>query len=141
MDKLRIETFITIVRSGSITKAADYMFVSQSTISQRLMLLEKELNVRLVERKKGLKSIVLTEEGKKFMEIAIKWEKLVQEASDIKEDNSKPIVSIGSVDSVNVHILGNVYTKLQNHDSPLDIKIRTDHSTSLYSLLEYKEID
>jgi len=141
VNEISIKTFINIVKHGSITKAANAMFLSQSTISQRLKLLEKELNTKLVERSKGGKSINLTSEGKKFMEIAMKWDNLYQETVNLKQKKSFPTVSIGAVDSVNVHILKNVYTKLQDGYSSLNIKIRTDQSTSLYSLLEHKEID
>ena len=49
----QIETFLTAVTYGSISAAAKYLYVSQSTISSRIQQLESELGVQLLIRQKG----------------------------------------------------------------------------------------
>ena len=39
-----VETFLTVITYGSITAAAERLFVSQSTVSARIQQLEEELN-------------------------------------------------------------------------------------------------
>lgn len=56
------EYFKMIVQEGSITKAAEKMFVSQPYLSQYITKLEKELDIKLLNRNKT--PLELTEAGK-----------------------------------------------------------------------------
>ena len=50
-----LETYLNIVKTHSLTKTAENMFISQSAVSNRLISLENELNVKLIERSPGQK--------------------------------------------------------------------------------------
>lgn len=68
---MRIEQLyylMEVVKANSISRAAEKIFVTQQTISQSLLNLEKELGVQLLNRTH--KGITLTEEGKIFHEQA-----------------------------------------------------------------------
>ena len=47
MNKDSLETYLNIVKTRSFTKTAEYMFISQSAVSNRLVSLENELGVKL----------------------------------------------------------------------------------------------
>ena len=49
MNLSEIETFLTIVSTGSITRTADLLFLSQPTVSHRLRSLEEELQFPLAD--------------------------------------------------------------------------------------------
>jgi DNA-binding transcriptional LysR family regulator len=68
MNLEHIQTFLTVYRVGSYTKAAEQLFLPQPTISHRVSQLEKLLGKSLLIRRKG--SIKLTEEGKAFLPYA-----------------------------------------------------------------------
>lgn len=51
-----------LYEQGSMTKAANELFVTQSTITKRLRAMEEEWNVKLVER--NSKGVVFTEDGR-----------------------------------------------------------------------------
>lgn len=70
MDLANIEVFLAIARTRSISKAAKTLFVSQSTVSYRLKLLEEELDCKLIERGRGQNQSLLTKEGETFFPIA-----------------------------------------------------------------------
>ncbi len=53
--------FLTVAREGSITKAADYLHITQPTLSRQLKDLEKALGKKLFNRSSH--NIILTEEG------------------------------------------------------------------------------
>ena len=53
--------FLAIAREQNITKAAESLFVTQSTLSRQMMDLEKQLGKQLFIR--GKRKITLTEEG------------------------------------------------------------------------------
>jgi DNA-binding transcriptional LysR family regulator len=50
MDKASLETFIAICETGSFSKAADRLFVTQPAISKRLSSLETQMNCQLIDR-------------------------------------------------------------------------------------------
>lgn len=53
--------FLAIAREQNITKAAETLYVTQSTLSKQMMDLEKQLGKRLFVR--GKRKLILTEEG------------------------------------------------------------------------------
>jgi DNA-binding transcriptional LysR family regulator len=61
---------IAIADYGSIGRAAEKMFVSQSAVSFALHELEKEFNIKLFTRSSGNFNTVLTEEGRHFLPFA-----------------------------------------------------------------------
>lgn len=54
MNKELIDTFLAIVETKNIASAAKFLYITQGSASNRIKLLESELNVKLIERKKVL---------------------------------------------------------------------------------------
>jgi DNA-binding transcriptional LysR family regulator len=79
--------FLTVAREGSMTAAADYLHVTQPTLSRQLKDLEKELGKKLFIRSSH--SIILTDEGmllrKRAEEIVDMVNKLETEFSSMEE--------------------------------------------------------
>lgn len=103
--------FIEIVKTGSMTKAAEKLFISQPTISKLLRDLEAELGVELFDRHK--RQMVLTDAGKAFLQLAREivrlYENLPTEMDNllgIRQGHIKiglpPIMNV----SLFIHILG-----------------------------------
>jgi DNA-binding transcriptional LysR family regulator len=61
MDFRQLETFVTIAKLKSFSKAADFLFLTQPTISNHIQNLEKELGTILINRSN--KRITLTNAG------------------------------------------------------------------------------
>lgn len=77
---MKIETlneFIVLTDCKNYSKAADYLFISQSTLTKHVQQLEQELGVSLVDRSKN--SFSLTLDGIVFYEYALKIVKLKQD--------------------------------------------------------------
>jgi DNA-binding transcriptional LysR family regulator len=79
--------FLTVAREGSITGAADFLHVTQPTLSRQLKDLEQELGKKLFTRSSH--SIILTDEGmllrKRAEEIVAMVDKLGAEFSSMEE--------------------------------------------------------
>ncbi len=60
----QLEVFVAIARTGSFSKGAEKTGITQSTASQHILGLEKELGIRLFDR--GREGALLTEAGKLF---------------------------------------------------------------------------
>ncbi|ANU24131.1 LysR family transcriptional regulator [Planococcus donghaensis] len=137
----QIESFLSIIRLGSLSKAAEQLYVSQSTISQRLYSIEKEYDVVLLNREKGVKSVTLTNEGERFYQIALKFEALYSETKNLKATSGEVTISIGAVDSVHNYILKNIYSKIFHEISGLRLAIHTYQSNEIYYLIDQNNID
>lgn len=136
-----IETFLTIVETQSISKAAEKLFLSQSTVSNRLNVLENDLNAKLIERNQGQRFISLTPKGEEFVNIAKRWIALHKDTS-IWIRNENPLkLSIGSVDSINSHLLINLYEKIIHSEPSYELDISSHWSNTIFGLLGSYQID
>ena len=84
MDHRDIETFLELVRTRNITKTAENLYLSQSTVSNRLKNLEDELGCQLIFRAKGHRIIQLTRQGEEFVPVAERWRNLFEETELLK---------------------------------------------------------
>lgn len=50
MELQQLQYFVTTVQAGSVTKAAEILYISQPALSRTLRRLEKELGFSLFER-------------------------------------------------------------------------------------------
>ena len=89
MKSEQILLVLSIAREKSITKAAQAMIISQPTASNMLKSLEKEVGYRIFQRTKG--KVMPTEEGKVFLEQAVKIEQALnaisQAAQNVRQIN------------------------------------------------------
>ncbi len=68
----KIYTFLIINKESSFSKASKILGISQPAVTQQVRILENYLGVNLFERKKN--GVVLTKNGKNFLEIAKEFE-------------------------------------------------------------------
>lgn len=141
LNYLGIEAFLTIIKTRSLTNAADVLHLSQSTISYRLKMLEQEVGKKLLDRKKGVQEILLTPFGEEFINICERWMSLQQETEILKRRGNKMSLVIGAADSFNSYILPPLYQKLCQHRPTINITIRSQHTDESYESIERREID
>lgn len=143
MDISKIKTFLAIVKYKNISRAADSLFISQATASQRLNSLEETLGQSLIERGKGNRLIELTPAGEKFLIIAHKWVDLYDDVRVELHTAKKLHLSIGYTESMNIHLFAPFYKSLINNEEgpEFDILLRTERSSEIYKMIESKELD
>ena len=142
MNQADIETFLMLVKTRNITKTAENLYVSQPTVSHRLKLLEEELGVPLLIRKKGYQKVELTPKGEEFIVIAQRWLSLMKETMLLKTAGEEMYLSVASTDTLNSCILKDLYRSIL-HDTNLNLKlnISTHYSYEIYELLEKRTVD
>lgn len=128
MTNSEIEAFFEIIKWGSISAAADNLFITQPALTRRIQTLETELGYPLFNRKKGQKRIELTEKGKAFISVAHRLQDLWQEAKDIKEMDHSDLLKISAINSVSSYILPEIFRSLSHE--PQNIRIRFQHCHS-----------
>ncbi|MCR5282974.1 MAG: LysR family transcriptional regulator [Lachnospiraceae bacterium] len=100
MDTQTLETFIALADTKSFTKTANRLFVAQSTVTNRINELEKEVKLKLFSRSN--KSVSLTNEGEKFRVYAQKVLDLTENAlAELSQEHRfSGHIRIGSADSI-----------------------------------------
>jgi len=141
MNNTDMQIFLAIVKNRSITRAAETLFLSQSTVSHRLMALEAETGAQLITRNQGQKSIELTSAGEDFVSIAQRWITLNEEATSLHERPPRLKLSVAGVHSVNFYIFPQLYINLISHDPSLELSLNTHHTWEIYEMMEAREVD
>lgn len=134
-----IETYLNIVKTYSLTQTAENMFISQSAVSNRLLGLEKELNVKLIERSPGQRGINLTQKGEEFIEFAKRHQALNQQIKDWSRGNVPEILRVSSVISLTDYVKG-FYRELLETEK-ISITLATHWTDRIISMLKNRETD
>lgn len=142
MTHSEIEAFLCIVKYKNICAAAKALCVTQPALSRRIQALEEELGYSLLKRKKGVRTITLTEEGSAFMPIAEKWKHVYQEAQALATLKQKPILNLASVVSVSCYLLPRVLHRVvQQENKNYNLYFHNLHSAEAYKQVEMGLID
>ncbi len=72
-DFVKLETFLTVARERSFSKASAKLGISQPAVTQQIKFIEKYLAAKIIERKKN--GIKLTTEGEELYKVASALEK------------------------------------------------------------------
>jgi len=111
-----LKYFLAVVQAGSITKAANYLHLTQPTLSRQLQDLERELGQKLLIRSNH--NVTLTPEGmilrKRAQEIIDMVEKTQNEFSSLKNDITGDIyIGCGETDTMRsiAEIFYNIHTE------------------------------
>ncbi|MCI9598056.1 MAG: LysR family transcriptional regulator [Firmicutes bacterium] len=141
MTQLEIEAFLYITKYGSISAAADKLYVTQSALSRRIRSLETQLGYTLFSRGKGIRGIELTQEGRAFIPLAQQWIHLYQEAVSLTDFKENPILNVGSVLSVSTYLLPNALRNFLKHPQGFHLCFHNYHSVDAYAQMESGMID
>lgn len=141
MTHLEIEAFFEILKAGSISCAAQNLYVTQPALSRRIKTLEAELGYPLFERNKGRRNIALTKQGEAFIAVAHKWLGVWQEAQEIKRLNSPGILNLSSVGSVSSYILPDVFEQFSQQNPQVSLCFHNYHSYEAYQYIDSGLID
>ncbi len=136
MTALEIDAFLTVVKTGSITTAAEQLYVTQPALSRRIATLENELGYILMERGKGIRTVKLTEKGKVFVAVARKWKILWSEAEGISKLDGKLNLSVTAIGSLLTYVFPSVFQRLLKSTEDLSLSIENHHSFEAYGLIE-----
>ena len=85
MNNTDMETFWAVLEHGTLTAAAEALFITQPTLTNRIQSLEAEVGAQLFHRGKGIRHIELTEAGQRFLPLAYRWQTLLDETKGVAE--------------------------------------------------------
>lgn len=108
--------FLAVAREESISGAAEYLHLSQPTLSRQLMDLEAELGCRLMNRGKRNQKVSLTEEGMRLRRRAEEIVELVDKAEaefSTQDDEINGDIYIGGGETESMRIIARTAHELQ----------------------------
>ena len=120
-----METFWAVLEHGTLTAAANALFITQPTLTNRIQSLETEVGAQLFHRKKGVRHIELTEAGQRFLPLAYRWQALLDETRGVAETASREFLRIGAVFSSNQYILPAAYRRFLRRKLPVALWVQT----------------
>jgi len=112
----QLRAFVALVESGRVTVAAQALFLAQSTVSEALAALERNLGARLVVRRRGSHGLDLTEAGRAFLPHARSILAAVDEAHVAMAATTSPrrsSVSIVANESISSYLLPDILRTLR----------------------------
>jgi len=139
-DFAKLETFLTVVREKSFSKASSKLGISQPAVTQQMRYIENYLDVQVVDRKKN--GIRLTKEGQMLYAIAQKIERCVNngEKELLKIMNKDVTFVFGASFIIGNYILPRFLNKLkENINNDVSINVSVSHK-AIEDLLD-KKID
>nr|WP_278286090.1 LysR family transcriptional regulator [Eubacterium ruminantium] len=136
-----IKTFLILANNMSFTKTANQMFVAQSTVTNRITELERELKTTLFYRTN--RTVKLTPEGEIYKEYAEKiislTEKSLAEMSSVKKYKNN--LRIGSTDSIYEGHLASLILKYKKNNPDNSLRISIGLSNHLIEQLQGDFLD
>ena len=141
MNYTEIETFLAVVEYGSISNAANQLFVSQTTVSSRLRTLEAELGVPLLERSKGSRSVKLTIFGSRLVPIAKKWGALWRETAECLAGEEHVTLNIAANTSIVSYIFPNVVKNFSVQNPGVYLTVKPFHPEECQRLIQNGTVD
>lgn len=139
-DFSKINTFLTVAREKSFSKASAKIGISQPAVTQQIKFIEEYLQCKVIERKKN--GIILTKEGEELYRIAVRLEECigVTERELIKIVDKELPLQIGASYTVGNYILPEFLTEIRANLGN-DVIITVDKCNTLVDRLLEKKID
>ena len=142
MDIDHFKTFNQVVISGSFTKAARVLFLSQPAISMQIQSLESYLKVSLFDRSR--RQISLTKEGEVLFEYTQRIFHLFDEVQSVFQDISKLRVgrlTIGATSVMINYYLTHFIQRFQTSFPGIELEILTGNSHHIAELVACGEAE
>ncbi len=141
MNTEELKTFIFLSKVKNFTLAAEQLFIAQSTVTNRINELEKEVGKRLFLR--GSKTVKLTEAGEIFLRYAERILELqntsVEEINALSSHSRK--FSIGAINATYEAHVKPLVDKCLKGNEITSIKVMLGHSLDLIQQLQDNMLD
>lgn len=142
MNLYQLQSFVTVISEGSMTGAADKLFLTQPAISQQIRNLEEDLGVELLVR--GVRQIKPTLQGEVLFDYAKRILQMSQQAEvAVKAMGAelKGQLRVGTLDSVGVQLMSPIVGRLLKHNPELNIKIEYGKGEELIKKYKSGDLD
>jgi DNA-binding transcriptional LysR family regulator len=141
MTQQEIEVFLAVVKTGSVSGAAQALYITQPAVSRHIRALEEELGCPLMVRGRGVRRVELTDQGRDFIAVAEKWRQLWQEAKEVAGRDREQALRVASVGSVSTYLLPPVFRAFLEEDPARALVFCHQHSWEAYEQVAQGLVD
>ncbi|MDV9192180.1 LysR family transcriptional regulator [Streptomyces sp. SR27] len=138
MELRHLRTFEAVARTLSVTQAAKELHYAQSSVSDQIQALERELGVALLDRSR--RRVRLTPQGEALSEYTDRILGLLEEA---RWAVARPgtDVSVGALETVCLHVLPEVLSRHRALYPEARVRIAQDNRGELYKAVRRGDLD
>jgi len=140
-DFVKLETFLTVARERSFSKASAKLGISQPAVTQQIKFIEKYLACKVIERKKN--GIKLTNEGDELYKIATRLEKEINssEKDVLKIINKEITFRLGASYTIGTYVIPGQCLNTIGKAIHNDINLSIDVSDNIVQKLKDRKLD
>lgn len=135
-----LKIYIAVCKYGSITTAADRIFLAQPTVSLAIKELEEHYGIKFFDRIS--RKLYITEIGKNFLDYAIHIVTLFDEMErGIKDWDSIGRLRMGASITIGTYYLPKYISDFQQMNPNVSINVKIDNSESIEQKIIENELD
>lgn len=140
-DFVKMETFLTVARERSFSKASAKLGISQPAVTQQIKFIEKYLEAKIIERKKN--GIKLTPEGDELYRVVSKLEQAVHSAEKdiLKIMNKEMTFHLGASFTIGNYVIPGKCLNTIGHAIHNDITLTIRNSDEIIEALRDRKFD
>jgi DNA-binding transcriptional LysR family regulator len=138
----QVEAFLEVARQGTLSRAAEALFVTQPALTARLQLLERELDGTLFRRTR--RGMELTDAGRAFLPYAERAMAALREGAELVTELGRGIAGelvIGAAPGVGTYVLPGLLVRFAEVHPAVRLVVRTGHSEEILAMTLRHEID
>jgi DNA-binding transcriptional LysR family regulator len=138
----QVEGFVEVARQGTLSRAAEGLFVTQPALTARLQSLEAELGAPLFRRTR--RGMELTEAGRAFLPYAERALTALREGGELVGELGRGIAGelvIGAAPGVGTYVLPQLLVRFTEHNPNVRLVVRTGHSEEVLGMVLRNEVD
>ncbi|MFD1886317.1 LysR family transcriptional regulator [Paenibacillus wenxiniae] len=141
MDLKELTTFRTVIQEGTFSRAADKLHYAQSTVTNQIQRLEKELGIQLFKRGWDAE---LTAAGKIYAaevdHLIAHWQYVRDQAQQLQQEE-RGVLRIGMIESTCTTLLPVVMQRFSQHKPGIQCELTIGNTDALAQLLRDGRIE
>jgi DNA-binding transcriptional LysR family regulator len=138
----QVTAFVEVARRGSVSRAAEALFVTQPALTARIQGLERDLGAELfVRTSRGMK---LTEAGEAFLPYAVRALGSLTDGRmqvNALERGGAGRLAIGAAPAVSTYVLPTLLKRFAQSHPRVSVSVRTGHSEEMLDLVLREQVD
>lgn len=141
MDLAQLEAFLEAAHRGSFRRAAQALFLSQPSLSERIKRLEQELGQPLFHRMG--RGVRLTEAGEALLPFAERALAALDQGKESLEalgDAASGRLHVGSARAISTYVLPDLLMRFRQRYPSIEVGIRTGRSSEVLQMVVNQEV-
>ncbi len=140
-DFVKLETFLTVARERSFSKASAKLGISQPAVTQQIKFIEKYLGAKIIERKKN--GIKLTAEGEELYKVATNLERAIHTAEKdvLKIINKEITFRLGASFTIGNYVIPGECLNTIGEAINNDITLSIENSDAIIQDIKDRKLD